>query len=381
MNKVHVRPMVLRWAMERSGLPLDVLTAKFPALLEWVNETGKPTLRQLEAFARATGTPLGFLFLSNPPVDELGIPYYRTVQDRKIVRPSADLIETVHMMEARQDWFREYLSSIGSDPLDIPEAPINFMDGAHCLRDLLNLPDNWIMEEPSSDSAVRALKHSAERVGIIVVVNGIVGNNTHRVLKPEEFRGFVLVDDYAPLIFVNGSDAKQAQLFTMAHELVHILYRKSAAFDLRDFNPGADLVEQLCNQAAVEFLVPREAFLQQLSGVEINYESFLFIAKRFKVSILVVLRRALELHVVDQVNFWRLYETHKRSIADIPRTSRNGGDYYRNQDYRVGKPFFMAVARATQEGSLPILEGYRLTGLWGRSFERYVSILTDEGSL
>ena len=79
MSKVYVRPAMLNWAIQRSGLPVEALERRF-ALNEWIAETEEPTFRQLETFARATGTPLGFLFLSTPPVDDLGIPYYRTVE-------------------------------------------------------------------------------------------------------------------------------------------------------------------------------------------------------------------------------------------------------------------------------------------------------------
>jgi Zn-dependent peptidase ImmA (M78 family) len=299
-----------------------------------------------------------------------------------MVHPSADLVATVHAMEARQDWFREYLVAMGNDPLNVPAPSVNSVDAARKVRAMLNLPDQWAEQQPSSEAAVRTLKLASERAGIMVVINGIVGNNTHRVLHPEEFRGFVLVDDHAPLIFVNGSDAKPAQLFTMAHELAHIIYRKSAAFDLRDFVPAEDPVERLCNQAAAEFLVPQDKFLDGYRSTEATYDSLQASARHFRVSVMVVLRRALELQVIDQARFWDLVETHRRSMQDRPsRRGDGGGDYYKNQDYRIGRPFFGAVARATQEGSLPLLEGYRLTGLWGRAFERYASLLASEGAL
>lgn len=380
MSKVYVRPAMLNWAIQRSGLPVEALERRF-ALNEWIAETEEPTFRQLETFARATGTPLGFLFLSTPPVDDLGIPYYRTVEDKDVVRPSADLVQTVRMMEARQDWLREYLLSMGSEPMNIPPVPSNPVDAARSLRALLDLPVDWMMREASVESAVRTIKRSAERASIVVVVNGIVGNNTRRVLSPTEFRGFVLVDEYAPLIFVNGSDAKEAQLFTMAHELAHILYRQSAAFDLRDFNAAGNSVERLCNQAAAEFLVPRNEFLDLFRAADRNYESFYAATRRFKVSVLVLLRRAQELQVIDKATFRRLYEIYQQSIGESPKRNRDGGgNHYKNQDYRVGRPFFLAVARATQEGSLPLLEGYRLTGLWGRSFDRYADVVAKEDS-
>jgi Zn-dependent peptidase ImmA (M78 family) len=103
---------------------------------------------------------------------------------------------------------------------------------------------------------VRALRVAAEAAGVFVVTNGIVGNNTHRKLDVDEFRGFVLVDDLAPFIFINGADGKAAQMFTLAHELAHVWCGQSGVFDLRDLQPTGDDVEQVCNKIAAEFLAP-----------------------------------------------------------------------------------------------------------------------------
>ncbi|MBI4266631.1 MAG: ImmA/IrrE family metallo-endopeptidase [Acidobacteria bacterium] len=108
---------------------------------------------------------------------------------------------------------------------------------------------------PTWTAALQTLRDALDAAGVIVVTNGIVGNNTHRKLDPQEFRGFVLVDEYAPLVFVNGADAKAAQMFTLAHECAHLWYGQSAACDLREPQPANDRVEIACNVVAAEFLV------------------------------------------------------------------------------------------------------------------------------
>lgn len=114
MARVAVEQQILAWAIDRSGLPLPELQTKLPKISEWLTGASQPTLRQLETLARATETPLGFFFLKKtPPEEHLPIPHFRTCRDEAPGRPSPELLATVHMMERRQAWMREYL--IGED--------------------------------------------------------------------------------------------------------------------------------------------------------------------------------------------------------------------------------------------------------------------------
>src|SRR5947209_20610754 len=106
---VPVNPDLLRWAIDRSRLPVDAVTAAFPKLDQWLSGKKQPTYRQLEHFAHKTMTPLGYLFLDTPSVEHLGIPDFRTVGDTPIDRPSPNLLETIQVMKRRQAWMRDYL--------------------------------------------------------------------------------------------------------------------------------------------------------------------------------------------------------------------------------------------------------------------------------
>ena len=130
-----------------------------------------------------------------------------------------------------------------------------------------------------------------------------------------EFPGFVLVDEYAPLVFLNGADGKAAQMFTLAHELAHVWLGSSAVFDLRELQPAADEVEQACNRVAAEFLVPGDEMREVWSSVRYESERFQQIARRFKVSELVAARRALDLRLITRNEFLEFYRglSRKRS--------------------------------------------------------------------
>ncbi len=227
MTKVAITEAVLSWAIERSGIPFTGLQRRFPKLEEWQRGDAQPTLRQLEDLAKATATPLGFLFLDQPPEERLPVPHFRTVREAEAFRPSANLLDTVHSMQRRQQWMREYLVEDGYEGLPFVRSAAltdEPADVAANIRRVLDLTEEWAAQSLTWMDALRRLRNVIEDAGILVFASGIVGNNTRRKLDVGEFRGFVLVDQYVPLVFVNAADARAAQMFTLAHELAHVWF-------------------------------------------------------------------------------------------------------------------------------------------------------------
>lgn len=379
MTEVTVRESVLSWALERTTNP-EAIKLRFPKLSEWLQGESRPTLRQLEAFAKATSTPLGYLFLSEPPQERLPIPYFRTLGDKPLQHASPDLLEMVQTMERRQAWMREYLMEQGYEPLGFVRSARVTDDPegiAHHIRETLNLFQGWARQHSTWNGALEKLRETIEEASILVALNGIVGNNTRRKLDPNEFRGFVLVDAYAPLVFVNRADGKAAQMFTLAHELAHIWLGSSAAFDLRELQPANDETEKACNRVAAEFLVSTPELRQIWPSIRREPNRFQMIARQFKVSELVAARRALDLRLITRqefLSFYRAYQEFERRSA----THREGGNFYATQNLRLSRRFAGTIVNAVREGKLLYRDAYRLTGLHGRTFEQYARLLTSE---
>ena len=231
--------------------------------------------------------------------------------DSPIRRPSSNLIETVQTMQRRQAWMRDNLIEQGHVELSFIGSlnrHAHLETAAAQIRNALQLPEDWTSQYRAWEDALQALRDAAEAVGVLVAFNGVVGLNTHRPLDPTEFRGFVLCDVYAPLIFVNGADAKSAQMFTLVHELAHLWLGYSGLFNLVAMRPHNDQREQYCNRLAAEFLVPGRklaARWQEASETESPYKT---IASWFKVSPLVVARRALDLGLIGKSDFFVFYQ-------------------------------------------------------------------------
>jgi Zn-dependent peptidase ImmA (M78 family) len=313
MTRVAVKDTVLQWAIERSGMTVGALGRKFPKIRQW--ETGEklPTLKQLETLAKATFTPLGYFFLTEPPNDQLPISHFRTVGDETMHRPSTNLLETVQTMQRRQAWMRDFLIEDGQESLQFVRSVKTSHEPhqtANKIRHTLGLDEGWAARLPTWTDALRALKKAMEEAGILVTTNGVVGNNTHRKLDPADFRGFVLVDDSAPLVFVNGADVKAAQMFTLAHELAHVWFGSCAAFDLRELQPADDKTEQACNRVAAEFLIPERKLREIWPPVSRGSEPFQAIARYFKISELVAAQRAQDLALITKNEFLGFYRAY-----------------------------------------------------------------------
>jgi Zn-dependent peptidase ImmA (M78 family) len=375
MKRVAVRPEMLRWACERARFDPGEIEHRFRLYAAWMRGEKQPTFKQLENFAKVTRTPFGYLFLPEPPEERLPIPDFRTIK-QKAKRPSPELLDTIYAMLRRQDFLREMriedeaepLAFVGSARLDdAPAAAIG-----REMRRLVGLDDGWAAQVTTWQQAVSELRRRIEQLGVMAVINGVVGNNTHRKLDVEEFRGFALVDRYAPLIFVNGADPKSAQMFTLAHELAHV-WLGSEGEGLSGFEgifPGDARVERFCDEAAAEFLVPGRELKQQWPRWKDVSGPFEKIARFFKVSPIVAGRRAMDLRLVDRETFFAFYEAYMQQVRQRTEGA-GGGDFYNNQNARVGERFAEAVFFAAMGGRITFKEAYDLTGLRGGAFQEY----------
>jgi Zn-dependent peptidase ImmA (M78 family) len=375
--RAAVSPRLLVWARERSRLGVDELATKFPKLTEWESGDRAPTLKQLEDFARTTHTPVGFLFLPEPPEEQVPIPDYRTMSDAGVSRPSPDLLDTIFQCQQRQEWYRDFAQVTREDPVAFVGSlttSVPVVEAAEQVRTTLRF-DPGERGHTWSD-ALRTLVDHAEELGVLVMVSGVVGANTHRKLDPEEFRGFSLVDPLAPLVFVNGADTKAAQIFTLTHELVHLFLGETALDDADLGSAPTNPVERWCNQVAAEVLVPLGPLRDALS-LDVVIDQLEPLARRFKVSTLVVLRRIHDAGRLSWDEYQTAYRTELVRVLEIlGERSGTGGNFFNTQPARVSKRFARAVIVSTLEGQTLHRDAFQMLGLKKLStFEELVSRL------
>ncbi len=370
-DRVHINADRYRWAIQRAGYAVDDFIGSHPkfALSEWLEGTKQPTTKQLEDFAKSVNLPFGFLFLENTPQENIPFPVFRGEAGR-YDHFDLNVYDIVTSVQQRQNWLEEYLHDndidtcrfVGTATL---ETPIS--EAVRKLRQILDIDARWAFALATTNVAISKLTEILEFAGVFIAYNGVVGNNTHRVLKVSECRGFALVNNVAPYIFVNSADAPTAQLFTLIHETAHLMLGVSAGHA----NDGTDKIshdatENWCDKVAAEFLVPADELRNMWNG---NLKSCV---NRFKVSELVVARRAhnLGLMTSDEYRaFWLEY-----SNRPIPaRKEHSGGSFYRTSVKRVGRLFAIHVKNAVENRQLSYTEAYRLTGLYGSTYTQFMN--------
>lgn len=381
---VNVSSKILTWVVSHvqpAALPSDVLSH----IDLWINGDKKPTFNQIEKLSAITGIPLGYFFLQTPPEEDLSLIEYRTIDSIELKNPSRNLIDTLHEMDQVQEWMRNALISNGASPLAFigsqkGEDSIDLF--AKFIRELLCIEVEWYKTCSSAEESFNALRTSISNVGVITMMSGIVGSNTHRSLDINEFRAFSVVDEYAPLIFINSNDSDNGKLFSLLHEFSHICIGENSLFNDRySFGNTIKAVETRCNAVAAEILVPQSVFVREwASGFTAEKDvdkTVELLARTFKCGITVIARKAFDNGFID----YRKYQKIAKHAVQLYNDSRkakkekgnSGGDYYRTIAKRIDQRFFTMLVSSVYEGKTLYSDAFRLTNTNRSTFSNLVN--------
>jgi len=380
MPSVHVdvAPEVIDWVINSAtdiSADVDVLDK----LIKWQNGDKKPTFNQIESISKKTRIPLGYFLLQSPPVEEFPILQYRTIDSLTMQNPSRNLVDTINYVESVQEWMRDYLVDYGYGRLSFVGSCKNEKNKKNIVKnmlDALSIKSNWHDEVKTKEEAFRFFRKRFEDAGILVMMSGIVGNNTRRSLDIEEFRAFTLYDEYAPLVFINANDSSSAKLFSLLHEATHIWLGENNLYNDRYGN--ADKVsdtEVLCNAVAAEILVPSEKFKAEWANITQKRLSnkVQLLSGIFRCGTIVIARKALDHHYIKKSEYIAIVDEAMQRYIEL-RQKTSGGDYYVTTASRIDNRFLIALDSSTKEGKTQYTDAYRLTNTNRKTF----STLVDE---
>lgn len=303
---------------------------------------------------------------------------YRTIASAESGNASRDLIDTITDMEQIVDWTRSYLISEDSEVNPIvgklkDETDITFIAGY--IRTVLGLSINWF---EMTENSFNHLRSRMSETGILVMMNGVVRNNTYRPLNIDEFRAFTVIDEYAPLIFINATDSESGRLFSLLHEFVHICLGMNNLFNDRysTFN-GVNNLETLCNAVAAEILVPSSLFgstwnTQSVRATSID-EIIQKVSHYFQCGRIIIARKALDTKRIGQTTYDEIVRNAIQDFHERKQAKNNdGGDFYRTKASRIDKRFLTFVVDSVSRGKTLYSEAFRLTDTNRHTFAELV---------
>lgn len=369
MKVTNININILKEILQRMPEKEMQVKKKFPKYEKWLEEKDYPTYNQLVELSKIFNIPFGYFFLEKLPQRKYPIPHYRTNQNGDF-NPSSELLDTILFAQKIQEWAKDILLEWGQEKLPFcGKYKDNYtIEGViEELKRIFEIENNWASRKSTWTEALNYLIEKAEEKGIIVLRNGIVGNNTHRKLNINEFRGFVLYEEIAPVIFINNNDSISAKIFTLIHEIVHILIGQSSSFDLRNLQSANNEIEQYCDKCTAEFLVPAK----EIINIYTQKTDLEELARYFKVSQIVILRRLLDTSIITQQEFYsQLKDLYEKELK-IPQSP--GGDFYHTIYNRLSKRFIYILNNAVKSNTIQYRDALRITNLSAKTYDTLIN--------
>lgn len=370
--RIPVEKQVIQWAIENGEKQREDLGNKY-SLDRWQNPKSDhdyPTFKQLQSFSRDTRIPFNYFFKKTIPNENHTFAKFRTI-DNVDSKPSRKLIDTIHQMENKQDWMKQYLiEQVDSkefallDKLNVTMSP---QSAAETVIELLNMPEVYGVSMSDNDF-FSYLREQISSLGIMVMQNGIVGNNTHRNLDVEEFRAFVLIDKVIPLIFINSSDSKKAKIFSLIHEFIHVLLGTD---EILNVSPDVNIRhERWINSTTIRVLEPADQLNKIIQKDKSAEDNLLTVSQKFHTSIVASAIRLNELNIYgEDLVTW---SKKKQNMNMELKNQSSGGNYYNTAVSRLDRNFATAVISNEASGSIPLAKAASMLGVSLKTYKTTV---------
>lgn len=349
-----VNPAIIQWARERSGLSLDdlaiLMKRDLGELQQWENGERAPSYTTLEELAyRHFKIPVAVFFFPVPPDVDDPKGNFRRLPECELERISPDTIQKIRVAQAYQDSLREFF--LDSPPArmihnDISPQKYLFESLTVKVRKYLGISYEQQFAFRSNDQAFKAWRHALEEAGVFAFKD---------TFKNRYLSGFCLIHDKYPIIMVNNSNSFTRQIFTLMHELGHILYGVNGVTDIDEsyieYLRRADQhIEIQCNRFAAEVLVPAKMFEADITFFkEEGEEAISDLAYKYSVSREVILRRLLDFNIIDKENYAIQSAKWNKDYLRSKRDS-SGGNWYLTKIAYLGEGFVQTAFSNYQKG-------------------------------
>lgn len=391
-TKLPIKPRVIEWARESAGLSREEVVSKLKrksitveTITAWETGGETPTLPQLEMLAYSIyKRPLALFFFPEPPEEETPEESFRTLPEYEISKMPPKLRYLIRQARVMQINLAELNDNTNPAPRKIlhdlgyrPNSPVEEMSKS--VRTYFNIDLDEQMSWKDSDVALKNWRALYEECGIAVFKEAF-NHREGKLTVESPFSGFCLYDDTYPIIYVNNSKPKTRQIFTLFHELAHLLLR-TGGVDTRidDYIDQIDgdnkNAEILCNKFAGAFLVPDEDFNRRVSGLQIDDPAISQWANLYKVSREVILRKFLDRGDVNQST----YNGYVASWAQSRKPKPKGGSSYSNKGVYLGDRYLGLVFGKYYQKKISLEQVANYLGVKVKNIPGYEALIYRQG--
>ncbi len=345
-----ITPAVVQWARERAGYALEDATRHFKKIAAWEAGEALPTYVQLEAMAERFKVPVAVFFFPKPPEVPRLEKSFRTLTAEDFAAIPRRVRFFLRQGQAMQLNLAEL--NDGKNPAqglvtrDVKITPNTSLDKiAAEVRRYLGVSVDQQAGWKNVDEALDKWREVfATKAGVYVFKDAFRAPN---------YFGFCLYDDEFPVIYINNSSAKSRQIFTLFHELGHLLFHTSGV-DLHDdpfikhLGDAEQKIEVICNGLAARVLVPDDLLDQMLKGMTIGRLAASQLADHFNVSREVIYRKFLDRGLIAADEYVAAAKDWAAQLKSKDEAS--GGTYYNNQRAYLGQRYIdLAFTRYHQQ--------------------------------
>lgn len=334
-EEIPITPALITWARERAGFTVNEATVSFKKIEAWEAGASFPTYPQLEQLADKFKLPIAVFFFPEPPDVPPISESFRTLPDTEFAKIPRRIGFLLRKAKALQINLAEL--GQGQNPAErLITRDLNFPDNiaiedmARQVREYLGVSFEDQYAWPNDDEALKAWRDALLDVGIFVFKDAF---------RVEDYSGFSLYDDIFPIIYANNSSTRTRQIFTLFHELAHLLFHTSGIDTIEDayipaLPDAAQRIEVLCNRFAAQFLVPEDVFEDELTGYDISEQTAEVLAARFHVSREFIYRKFLDRGLIEQADY-----TEAAARWAGQRQSGGGGNFYWTKISYLGRDY------------------------------------------
>jgi Zn-dependent peptidase ImmA (M78 family)/transcriptional regulator with XRE-family HTH domain len=361
VTRENINPALLAFSRERMGYDVPDIARKIPVSedrwMQWETGKEKPTTNQLITLADKLDRTPAFFYLKDVPSEPAPLSEFRTINNTLLPAASPKLITAIRQARRNREELVGLYSLLNQQPQTLPFYELNSSPVSEMAAEIRNwlgitfeLQSSW----SSASSALTNWKELLEEKDIYILQFPYVDVN--------ECRGFAISEEVLPVIGINSKDAYAARVFTLMHELAHLLFRSSVLVNdgLEKYFGKSNKVEQVCNQLAAEILVPTAELRRLFNPDRLSTTHIREISNRFNVSGYVILIRLRKLRLISQSDF----EAFIRDFSFYPGRSgkQQTGDAYANRIVQKGRLYMRYAFQSYYDGKITIAELANLTG-------------------